>query len=218
VRVPVWVWEEGVQSQPIVRLSAHVSYSYFHFTLADHVFEIACNLYGPNRRFCDCETPAHSAAGVSCFYMFLFSTSTGQKRHGLPLEVTNSLSRARVAATYRRDRSSRSICSRARGSFAFWIRDWGGISPSDTPTRKTTRNSSPLARCIVPQETPSRVRVKWVPIFSAGIPCSVSHCSYFSASQLLRARIAISLLFTPSPSNSRMVWMTYSCSSRCVVK
>src|SRR5690606_4999125 len=43
VRVPVWVWEEEVQSQPIVRLSAHVSYSYFHFTLADHVFEIACN-------------------------------------------------------------------------------------------------------------------------------------------------------------------------------
>ena len=43
VRVPVWVWEEGVQSQPIVRLSAHVSYSYFHFTLADHVFEIACS-------------------------------------------------------------------------------------------------------------------------------------------------------------------------------
>ena len=42
VRVPVWVWEEEVQSQPIVRLSAHVSYSYFHFTLADHVFEIAC--------------------------------------------------------------------------------------------------------------------------------------------------------------------------------
>ena len=43
VRVPVWVWEEGVQSQPIVRLSAHVSYSYFHFTLEDHVFEIACS-------------------------------------------------------------------------------------------------------------------------------------------------------------------------------
>src|SRR5690606_10534961 len=42
VRVPVLVWEEEVQSQPIVRLSAHVSYSYFHFTLADHVFEIAC--------------------------------------------------------------------------------------------------------------------------------------------------------------------------------
>ena len=36
---PVLVWEEEVQSQPIVRLSAHVSYSYFHFTLADHVFE-----------------------------------------------------------------------------------------------------------------------------------------------------------------------------------
>ena len=32
----------GAQSQPIVRLSAHVSYSYFHFTLEDHVFEIAC--------------------------------------------------------------------------------------------------------------------------------------------------------------------------------
>src|SRR5690606_11568521 len=30
VRVPVLVWEEEVQSQPIVRLSAHVSYSYFH--------------------------------------------------------------------------------------------------------------------------------------------------------------------------------------------
>src|SRR5690606_26065706 len=44
VRVPVLVWEEEVQSQPIVRLSAHVSYSYFHFTLADHVFEIACKL------------------------------------------------------------------------------------------------------------------------------------------------------------------------------
>ncbi|PRX38499.1 hypothetical protein CLV97_1561, partial [Planifilum fimeticola] len=44
VRVPVLVWEEEVQSQPIVRLSAHVSYSYFHFTLADHVFEIACTL------------------------------------------------------------------------------------------------------------------------------------------------------------------------------
>src|SRR5690606_28211752 len=43
VRVPVMVWEEEVQSQPIVRLSAHVSYSYFHCTLADHVFEIACN-------------------------------------------------------------------------------------------------------------------------------------------------------------------------------
>ncbi|MBO2533250.1 MAG: hypothetical protein CW342_10255, partial [Thermoactinomycetaceae bacterium] len=43
-RVPVLVWEEEVQSQPIVRLSAHVSYSYFHFTLADHVFEIACSL------------------------------------------------------------------------------------------------------------------------------------------------------------------------------
>src|SRR5690606_32890937 len=43
VRVPVLGWEEEVQSQPIVRLSAHVSYSYFHFTLADHVFEIACN-------------------------------------------------------------------------------------------------------------------------------------------------------------------------------
>src|SRR5690606_9672264 len=28
----------------IVRLSAHVSYSYFHFTLADHVFEIACTV------------------------------------------------------------------------------------------------------------------------------------------------------------------------------
>src|SRR5690606_38327366 len=42
VRGPVLVWEEGVQSQPIVRLSAPVSYSYFHFTLADHVFEIAC--------------------------------------------------------------------------------------------------------------------------------------------------------------------------------
>src|SRR5690554_2263862 len=42
VRVPVWVWGAGAQSQPIVRLSAHVSYSYFHFTLADHVFEIAC--------------------------------------------------------------------------------------------------------------------------------------------------------------------------------
>src|SRR5690606_11303523 len=40
VRVPVLVWEEEVQSQPIVRLSAHVSYSYFYF--ADHVFEIAC--------------------------------------------------------------------------------------------------------------------------------------------------------------------------------
>ncbi|WP_218154445.1 hypothetical protein, partial [Planifilum fulgidum] len=36
------VWEAAAQSQPIVRLSAHVSYSYFHFTLADHVFEIAC--------------------------------------------------------------------------------------------------------------------------------------------------------------------------------
>src|SRR5690606_30994697 len=44
VRVPVLVWEEEVQSQPIVRLSAHVSYSYFHFTLADHVFEIACRV------------------------------------------------------------------------------------------------------------------------------------------------------------------------------
>src|SRR5690606_12722727 len=43
VRVPVLVWEAAAQSQPIVRLSAHVSYSYFHFTLADHVFEIACN-------------------------------------------------------------------------------------------------------------------------------------------------------------------------------
>src|SRR5690606_38609529 len=44
VRVPVLVWEEEVQSQPIVRLSAHVSFSYFHVTLADHVFEIAWNL------------------------------------------------------------------------------------------------------------------------------------------------------------------------------
>src|SRR5690606_18924261 len=44
VRVPVLVWEAAVQSQPIVRLSAHVSYSYFHFTLADHVFEIACSV------------------------------------------------------------------------------------------------------------------------------------------------------------------------------
>src|SRR5690606_4747743 len=44
VRVPVLVWEAAAQSQPIVRLSAHVSYSYFHFTLADHVFEIAWNL------------------------------------------------------------------------------------------------------------------------------------------------------------------------------
>ncbi|WP_245752270.1 hypothetical protein, partial [Planifilum fulgidum] len=42
VRVPVWVWEAAAQSQPIVRLSAHVSYSCFHFTLVDHVFEIAC--------------------------------------------------------------------------------------------------------------------------------------------------------------------------------
>src|SRR5690606_11820817 len=49
VRVPVWVWEEDVQSQPIVRLSAHVSYSYFHFSLADHVFEIACNFCFPTR-------------------------------------------------------------------------------------------------------------------------------------------------------------------------
>src|SRR5690606_27052504 len=50
VRVPVLVWEEEVQSQPIVRLSAHVSYSYFHFTLADHVFEIACSMHpGPRR-------------------------------------------------------------------------------------------------------------------------------------------------------------------------
>ena len=32
VQVPVWVWEEGVQSQ--------------HFTLADHVFEIACRPSG----------------------------------------------------------------------------------------------------------------------------------------------------------------------------
>src|SRR5690606_4185770 len=32
----------GAQSQPIVRLSTHVSYSYSYFTLEDHVFEIAC--------------------------------------------------------------------------------------------------------------------------------------------------------------------------------
>ena len=41
----VSVWGAGAQSQPIVRLSAHVSYSYFHFTLADHVFEIACSQF-----------------------------------------------------------------------------------------------------------------------------------------------------------------------------
>ena len=46
VRVPVLVWEEEVQSQPIVRLSAHVSYSYSYFTLEDHVFEIACKAVG----------------------------------------------------------------------------------------------------------------------------------------------------------------------------
>src|SRR5690606_2612298 len=38
----VSVWGAGAQSQPIVRLSAHVSYSYSYFTLEDHVFEIAC--------------------------------------------------------------------------------------------------------------------------------------------------------------------------------
>src|SRR5690606_15700310 len=37
----VSVWGAGAQSQPIVRLSAHVSYSYSYFTLEDHVFEIA---------------------------------------------------------------------------------------------------------------------------------------------------------------------------------
>src|SRR5690606_16962331 len=39
----VSVWGAGAQSQPIVRLSAHVSYSYSYFTLEDHVFEIACS-------------------------------------------------------------------------------------------------------------------------------------------------------------------------------
>src|SRR5690606_16610781 len=39
----VSVWGAGAQSQPIVRLSTHVSYSYSYFTLEDHVFEIACN-------------------------------------------------------------------------------------------------------------------------------------------------------------------------------
>src|SRR5690606_23560523 len=38
----VSVWGAGAQSQPIVRLSAHVSYSYSYFTLEDHVFGIAC--------------------------------------------------------------------------------------------------------------------------------------------------------------------------------
>src|SRR5690606_26047641 len=42
----VSVWGAGAQSQPIVRLSAHVSYSYSYFTLEDHVFEIACIILG----------------------------------------------------------------------------------------------------------------------------------------------------------------------------
>src|SRR5690606_34474282 len=44
----VSVWGAGAQSQPIVRLSTRVSYSYSYFTLEDHVFEIACSEQAPS--------------------------------------------------------------------------------------------------------------------------------------------------------------------------
>ncbi|WP_211295786.1 hypothetical protein, partial [Planifilum fimeticola] len=63
-----------VQSQPIVRLSAHVSYSYFHFTLADHVFEIACKL-GKGLAIADIAI----SGGETIFHTYKAFTTDGQE-------------------------------------------------------------------------------------------------------------------------------------------
>src|SRR5690606_22357499 len=69
----VSVWGAGAQSQPIVRLSAHVSYSYFHFTLADHVFEIACK---ENQRDRDKEPTLFQILFGISFVWVLFNTDS----------------------------------------------------------------------------------------------------------------------------------------------
>src|SRR5690606_23274101 len=61
----VSVWGAGAQSQPIVRLSAHVSYSYSYFTLEDHVFEIACSFCIYSRNTFSVEGNASSFQGIS---------------------------------------------------------------------------------------------------------------------------------------------------------
>ena len=65
-----------------------------------------------------------------------------------PFQEMASWSRARVAATYSKERSRRRASSRSASEYC-WSRSGRGIAFFETSKSSTLRNSRPLARCIV---------------------------------------------------------------------